>query len=351
METLVARRGPDQNEAVKALQISSVCVLLAGCVPSDRPADVSQSTVQVRDTVLAAVGIRLHVRLLGNGPDTVVVPLTYWNQDGFRGIAAGRTFVFYDPRGRRESTPVTDEDGFGIDRDLEDLEFVRTALGISRMALIGSSYYGALVARYAMLYPERVTRLVLVGALYPRRDPFFDMEVPVEPATVPPAAIRLLDSMRAVGADTLQPETFCRAYWAVEAPGTVGDPEAAAQRTYPCHLANELPANLSVWTRGVFQSLGQWDWTDDAPAAAMPALVIHGTLDRMVPYASSEEWARLLPDAWLLTLDGAGHVPWWEFADVLFPMLDEFLSGRVPAGARRAGSGDGAGSARSGPSG
>lgn len=42
---------------------------------------------------------------------------------------------------------------------------------------------------------------------------------------------------------------------------------------------------------------------------ALPALVIHGTEDRIVPAAAAEELARRLPDAQLQLLPGLGHVP------------------------------------------
>ncbi|MGD8278638.1 MAG: alpha/beta hydrolase [Gemmatimonadota bacterium] len=142
-----------------------------------------------------------------------------------------------------------------------------------------------------------------------------------------PLDLALLDSLRALGAETADPAGFCRAYWRVEGPRTTGDPAAAALRTCPCDLANVWTANLERWGQGVFASLGDWDWTADASAAEMPALIVHGTRDLMVPMAAAEEWASVLPRATLFSLAGAGHVPWWEYEDVLFPTLDSFLIG------------------------
>jgi pimeloyl-ACP methyl ester carboxylesterase len=134
-----------------------------------------------------------------------------------------------------------------------------------------------MAARYAMLHPDRVTGLVLVGSLYPRRDP-----------------------------------------------------ASLASRTWPCDLPNERPKNTSAWGAGVFRSLGAWDWTAEARTVTAPALVIHGDLDAMVPRASSEEWARVLPNSRLHVLSGAGHIPWWEHADRIFPLIDGFLQSLPP---------------------
>jgi pimeloyl-ACP methyl ester carboxylesterase len=39
----------------------------------------------------------------------------------------------------------------------------------------------------------------------------------------------------------------------------------------------------------------------------VPTLVVHGTADRIVPSARGAELARLIPDAHLHLIDGAGH--------------------------------------------
>jgi pimeloyl-ACP methyl ester carboxylesterase len=187
-----------------------------------------------------------------------------------------------------------------------------------------------MAARYAMLHPDRVTGLVLVGSLYPRRDPHMNTEIPGAAARRDAAAARALAELRTAGVETSDPERFCREYWRVEGPMTVGDPASLASRTWPCDLPNERPKNTSAWGAGVFRSLGAWDWTAEARTVTAPALVIHGDLDAMVPRASSEEWARVLPNSRLHVLSGAGHIPWWEHADRIFPLIDGFLQSLPP---------------------
>lgn len=327
---------PHREFPLTRLGTAVLPLLVVGLCQCRGTEDATGSRAHARDTtVVMDDGVRLHVTFLGQGPDTVVVPLAYWNRAGFEGLARDRAFVFYDPRGRRESDPVEDPSQFGLEQDLRALEALRSALELGRFSLIGTSYYGALSARYAMLHPDRVERLVLVGSLYPRREPHIRYEPPEDPGRTDPDAVRRLARMREEGRDTLEPEAFCRAYWAVEGPSTVGDPAAAARRTYPCDLPNEWPANTSAWGAAVFRSMGEWDWREDARELETPTLVIHGELDRLVPLASSEEWARLLPNGWLLVLPGAGHVPWWEHEAAVFPLVDAFLDGTVPPSARR----------------
>jgi pimeloyl-ACP methyl ester carboxylesterase len=74
----------------------------------------------------------------------------------------------------------------------------------------------------------------------------------------------------------------------------------------------------------VFGSLGEWDWTREARALSVRTLVVHGQEDLMVPLSSSREWADLTQGR-LEVLPGAGHIPWWERADAIFPLIDSFL--------------------------
>ena len=301
---------------------------MAGCADSPVPLEKpEEGFVEARD------GTRLYYKWVGEGSDTVMVPLAYWNQEGFERLADGHAFLFYDPRGRRRSDAVTDSTQFGLEQDLRDLEAVRRHFGIAQMALVGTSYYGALVARYAMLHPEHVTRLIMVGSLYLRRTPHIAYDPPEAAGRWDSTAARRLGEMEAAGADTLDPEAYCEAYWEVQGPLTVGDPAFSARREYPCDIPNEWPSNTSRWGAGVFRSLGEWDWREEAARLKTPALIIHGESDLMVPRAAAEEWARVLPNGYLLLLPGAGHVPWWEYEEVIFPAIDQFLKGVIPQNA------------------
>jgi pimeloyl-ACP methyl ester carboxylesterase len=44
----------------------------------------------------------------------------------------------------------------------------------------------------------------------------------------------------------------------------------------------------------------------------LPTLVVHGTLDEMLPVQNGRMIARLIPDSRLEVLDGVGHMFFWE---------------------------------------
>jgi pimeloyl-ACP methyl ester carboxylesterase len=57
-----------------------------------------------------------------------------------------------------------------------------------------------------------------------------------------------------------------------------------------------------------------------------PTLVIHGSLDRVIPLSAARELVRRRPDWALSVLEGVGHVPMMETPDLFLSVLFEWLA-------------------------
>ena len=102
-----------------------------------------------------------------------------------------------------------------------------------------------------------------------------------------------------------------------------------------CELPNERNA-FAYLNQHIFPSLKALSLTSDELAfVATPVLVIHGRKDRSAPYGGGRDWASHLPNARLLTVDNAGHMPWIEAPDQVFHAIETFLSGTWPEAAVR----------------
>lgn len=73
--------------------------------------------------------------------------------------------VYFDQRGSGHSERPASRD-YALSTLIEDIEGLRLALGVERIALVGHSFGGTLALEYAARYPHRVSHLVFVAGLW-----------------------------------------------------------------------------------------------------------------------------------------------------------------------------------------
>ena len=284
-------------------------------------------------------GARLYYRVVGSGEPVVIIPGGLFLERDFARLSGGRTVVFYDMRGRGRSDALADSTRISIQQEVRDLEAVRRHVGAERIALVGWSYLGMLVMRYAAEYPGRVRRIVQLGPLAREfRTRFPDSLVAHDPVPVPdPAEVAELARRRAEGLASRDPRADCEADYRVQRVVLVGDVRLAERVPDLCAMPNEWPSALARHFQLLFGSIVR----DEGPAwehyarLGIPVLTIHGTQDRNAPYGGGREWAAHLPEARLLTVRDAAHMLWLDAPGTVFPAIERFLGGAWPDGAAR----------------
>src|SRR6266540_1626623 len=293
------------------VMLSATCLALFACAgPAiPRPSNTrpqSPGVAPVEGFVTADDGLRLFYRQVGSGAQTVIVPASLFLYRDLSALASGRRMIFYDMRGRGRSDRVADSTHITIQWDVRDLETVRRHFGVERFAPIGWSYLGLMVTMYAADHPDRVERVAEIGLL------------------------------RQSEIATQNPMAHCRRELELTRAALVGDPRLADKVPDVCEYENEWPANFGRHMQNQFVgSIVPLDipWTTFAKIT-MPVLTIHGTHDRNAPYGSGREWVSHLPNARLLTVPGAAHMPWIDQPALVFGALDRFLKGDWPPEAR-----------------
>jgi pimeloyl-ACP methyl ester carboxylesterase len=113
----------------------------------------------------------------------------------------------------------------------------------------------------------------------------------------------------------------------------VGDPAHAPRFEYKsmCALENEWPVNFNRGIASLWPSVQAAVMPEaDLKKITMPVLTIHGTRDRNAPYEGGRAWAASLPDARLVTIEGAAHSAWLDDPVAVFGAIRHFLRGEWP---------------------
>ncbi len=77
--------------------------------------------------------------------------------------ADGYTVYVYDQLGTGRSGRLADPRGYGLPRDVADLEAVRQEIGAQRLILVGQDYGARLAAAYLAEHPEQVAKAVFAA--------------------------------------------------------------------------------------------------------------------------------------------------------------------------------------------
>jgi pimeloyl-ACP methyl ester carboxylesterase len=181
------------------------------------------------------------------------------------------------------------------------------ALGFETANIVGLSMGGMIAQEIAINFPARVRTLTSI--MSSTGDPS------LPPAT--PAALGVL---------TRPPQTekgpYVESYvsaWAV----LNGDqlPFDAAKTTATAALGFDRGINPPGVARQMLAIIASGDRTEKLAAVNIPTLVIHGTIDPLVPPEAGHATARAIPGAKLLLVEGMGHTlprkTWPEVADAI----------------------------------
>ena len=172
--------------------------------------------------------------------------------------------------------------------------------GFEQVDVVGHSLGGMVAAELAVVAPHRVRKLVLVDSYG-----------------------LWLDDQPLVDQFALSPKALAAAKW--HDPAAAPDPEPSAQD-------DRSPLGMAVWRTRNLGSATKFMWpipdrglARRLPHLTVPTLVVHGEADGLVPVAYAQELAGRIPNATLVTIPGAGHLPMIEAEDAFLDAVTAFL--------------------------
>jgi pimeloyl-ACP methyl ester carboxylesterase/ketosteroid isomerase-like protein len=302
--------------------------------PGNPPAPLPENTAPAEEGfVTAHDGAKLYYRKAGRGPITLIAPLGFVLHEPLKQFADVATVITYDPRNRGRSGRLDDVKMLTIENDVADLESVRAHFKAEKFVPVGFSYLGKMVVMYAAAHPERVARVIQLGPISngPMQRPL--QQQVSDDFGVPPAVANRWRELRAAGGIEKSPKEACEAQRDVLRFFLVGNPANASRIPSPCDMELEWPVNVNRHFEAHIPTVERNVLSaEQLRKVSMPVLTIHGTKDRNASYASGREWATILPNARMVTVEGAAHVLWADDPVTVFGAMRHFLRGEWPLG-------------------
>lgn len=262
--------------------------------------------------------IRLYYEDHGSGRPVVLIhgyPLdgTSWERQTGVLLDAGYRVITYDRRGfGRSDKPTT---GYDYDTFAADLDRVITELDRHGAVLAGFSMGRGEVTRYLKRCgAERVAKAAFLGSLQPSL-----LRTGDNPEGVPQ---EVFDELREDV--TRDRYTFFEDFLGnfFNAGAFLGD--RVSERAFDAHMA--VAFTSSPHAAVAAQPTWLTDFRQELSAIDVPALIVHGTGDRILPIdANARRFERAVPEARYVEIEGAPHALLWPHEDEVDEALLSFL--------------------------
>ena len=234
--------------------------------------------------------------------------------DLWQRVAAHRLVILYDQRGTGASKHLQPNAPQTIEAQVADLDAVRKALALERVAVLGDSYGGIIAMAYAAAHPDHVARLILSDSAAPSWK----------------------------GLVHLLPQVFPdrEEQGAAEAKKLAADPKAAAraglvnhmrQMFYSTEMRDAYLAHMGdlgfepAVGGAVQKATENLDLTAKLADFKFPTLVITGRYDMNVAPLTAWRMAHAIPGARLVFFEKSGHLPAYEEPEKYHEVLEDFL--------------------------
>lgn len=276
------------------------------------------STSRMARVLEGDLDVQIHYNDCGNGDETVV--MLHGSGPGASGwanfhrnieplVSAGYRVVLMDCLGWSKSDPVVNT-GSRSELNARTLKGLMDALGVQRAHLVGNSMGAHSVVAFALAYPERAGKLVLMGGGTGGVSPLVPM---------PTEGIKLIGALyRDPTIENLKRMMSVFVY----------DTSNLTEDLFKARLDNMLTRrdHLENFVKSTAANPKQFpDVGHRLGEIANPVLVIWGRDDRFVPLDTGLRLMAGLQDAELHVFSRCGHWAQWEHAEKFNRMVVEFL--------------------------
>jgi proline iminopeptidase len=275
-------------------------------------------------------GGRVWYRIIGGGSKTPLL-LLHGGPGGrscvfsvLSGLATDRPVIIYDQLGSGRSDRPNDLGLWRTDRFVEELDAVRSALGLREVHLLGHSWGGTLATEYLLTKGQQGVRSVILSSplistprwLADTRRLRLTLPQPVQSALNSCEAVDTADDPACVAANDVFEEHFVRGAKALpavpECDGVTGGAEVYRH----------------MWGAGEFTATGllrDYDRTDRLGELKLPVLFLAGRHDEAAP-ETVDDFRQRVPGARMRVLENSAHATYRSETAEYVRIVREFLA-------------------------
>ena len=312
-------------------------VLTACATPAS---SVAPSVMPIDEALVDNGGVILYVKTVGRGPPLVVVhggpgaSHDYLLPSLYR-LATSYRLVFIDERGSGRSPRLEDPKQYTVEKMADDVEAVRTALHLGKIALLGHSYGGVVVQAYAFKYQANLSHLILASTFSSTRElnealGRMKQAMPADRR----ARLEALEKAGLFGKGEIwehgrYTDEYAKLAWGVGYfPALYGARPEPNYDPVEGNTKNSWELYREMWgSHGEFVvdgNLKEVEWVDRLAEIKVPTLILVGDHDQSDPAMSREMNAKIAGSK-LVVLPDSGHMTFVDQPELFIRAIRDFV--------------------------
>jgi len=312
-------------------------VLTACATPAS---SVAPSVMPINEALVDNGGVILYVKTVGRGPPLVVVhggpgaSHDYLLPSLYR-LATSYRLVFIDERGSGRSPRLEDPKQYTVEKMADDVEAVRMALQLGKIALLGHSYGGVVVQAYAFKYQANLSHLILASTFSSTRElnealGRMKQAMPADRR----ARLEALEKAGLFGKGEIwehgrYTDEYAKLAWGVGYfPALYGARPEPNYDPVEGNTKNSWELYREMWgSHGEFVvdgNLKEVEWVDRLAEIKVPTLILVGDHDQSDPAMSREMNAKIAGSK-LVVLPDSGHMTFVDQPELFIRAIRDFV--------------------------
>jgi pimeloyl-ACP methyl ester carboxylesterase len=262
-------------------------------------------------------GVKIHYVTMGQGPLLIMIhgfpDFWYTWREQMPALSKRFKVVAIDQRGYNKSDKPQGVENYTIDKLAGDVDAVRRHFKSERAVIVGHDWGGFVAWTYAMTYPDKTERLIILNLPHPRG---LLRELATNPEQQKNSQYaRNFQQPNAASMVTAEALTF----W-------VKDAEARKKYVEAFKLSS-MEGMLNYYKANYPREPYTQDASQNLPPVTCPVLMFHGLDDTaLLPGALNDTWKWVTKDLTLITIPGVGHFVQQDAAELVTRNMVRWLT-------------------------